>query len=87
VAYAKDRICNECGTRYAPPTPRWAGWVFILIGIPPFAVWMFVIFARMEGNRSAVNAYPCFLLFGVIGMLCIGKGFATLVASKKKLSG
>src|SRR5579885_9020 len=33
VAFTDDRICESCGTRYAPPTPRWAGVVFVLIGV------------------------------------------------------
>lgn len=32
VAFMKDRICRECGTRYAPPTPMWAAIVFIVAG-------------------------------------------------------
>ncbi len=40
VAFKSDRICLECGTRYTPPTPRWAGVVFILLGL--FFAWVLV---------------------------------------------
>jgi hypothetical protein len=33
VAFAQDRICLACGSRYTPPTPAWARGVFALIGI------------------------------------------------------
>jgi hypothetical protein len=33
VAFTKDRVCNRCHTRYTPPTPLWAAFVFILLGI------------------------------------------------------
>jgi predicted RNA-binding Zn-ribbon protein involved in translation (DUF1610 family) len=33
VAFAKDRVCTQCGTRYTPPTPLWAALVFILLGV------------------------------------------------------
>jgi hypothetical protein len=32
IAFTSDRVCLECETRYAPPTPRWAGAVFLLVG-------------------------------------------------------
>lgn len=32
VAFAKDRVCQKCQTRYGPPTPRWAAIVFLLVG-------------------------------------------------------
>src|SRR5262245_44369460 len=33
VSYGMDRVCRACGTRYTPPTPAWAGVVFVLIGL------------------------------------------------------
>lgn len=33
VAFASDRICKDCGTRYTPPTPRWASFVFVIAGL------------------------------------------------------
>ena len=32
VAFAKDRVCKQCGMRYSPPTPLWAAIIFIVIG-------------------------------------------------------
>ena len=33
VAFAKDRVCTQCGTRYTPPTPLWGAIVFMLLGV------------------------------------------------------
>jgi hypothetical protein len=33
IAFAPDRVCTECGTRYTPPTPAWARMVFVAIGL------------------------------------------------------
>lgn len=32
VAYMNDRVCEACGTRYTPPTPRWAAVLFLVNG-------------------------------------------------------
>jgi uncharacterized protein (DUF983 family) len=36
IAFAPDRVCKACATRYTPPTPGWAGPVWIMLGL--FAV-------------------------------------------------
>jgi hypothetical protein len=33
VAYVSDRVCRACGTRYTPPTPIWAGILFLFAGL------------------------------------------------------
>ena len=37
ISFAPDRICSQCKYRYTPPTPRWAGVVFIVCGL---ALWV-----------------------------------------------
>jgi hypothetical protein len=32
IAFANDRKCKDCGTRFTPPTPPWAGVLFICAG-------------------------------------------------------
>jgi hypothetical protein len=53
VAFAKDRVCRACQTRYAPPTPRWAALVFLfgggfllLVGLAGLALTTFALVAR-----------------------------------------
>ncbi|MFT3882663.1 MAG: hypothetical protein QM703_23800 [Gemmatales bacterium] len=33
IAFTSDRLCSKCETRYTPPTPRWAGLVFVVSGL------------------------------------------------------
>jgi hypothetical protein len=33
VAFVSDRVCRACNTRYTPPTPAWAGVLFLLAGL------------------------------------------------------
>ena len=33
VAFADDRVCKGCLTRYSPPTPTWAASLFLLSGL------------------------------------------------------
>jgi hypothetical protein len=33
VAFANDRVCKVCLTRYSPPTPVWGGILFLLSGL------------------------------------------------------
>jgi hypothetical protein len=32
ISFSDDRICLKCKTRFAPPTPRWAGILFVVFG-------------------------------------------------------
>ncbi len=38
IAFSSDRKCTSCETVYTPPTPIWAAFVFILIGLVMFVV-------------------------------------------------
>jgi hypothetical protein len=33
IAFSDDRICLSCNTRYALPTPLWAGVAFVVMGV------------------------------------------------------
>ncbi len=33
VALTHDRVCENCDTRYSPPTPGWAAAIFFLVGL------------------------------------------------------
>jgi hypothetical protein len=69
MAFAFDRICNSCGTRYAPPTPLWGAVLFILTGVVVLGVvgyglvdWL--ILGHETGKTVA-------LFFGIISPLGI----------------
>jgi hypothetical protein len=50
IAFQKDRICEACGTRYSLPTPRWAGVVFVLLGLLSLNIVFAIVMAQFEGN-------------------------------------
>lgn len=65
VAFGWDRVCKGCGTRYSPPTPRWAGFAFILMGIPLMAVGGFGVVVHLaKWNVANIPALTCEGLLG-----------------------
>lgn len=80
VAFRWDRVCKACGTRYTPPTPRWAGVVFVLVGLLLATFGAFaVVTGLLRGNPLSIPAMTCEGFLGVIGLLAIGHGVRTLV--------
>jgi hypothetical protein len=78
VAFANDRICLGCGTRYTPPTPPWAAIVFLIVGTG------FVLFAlliavegRAGGCMGEMAYFAGFTSLGV-GIACVIHGIRTL---------
>jgi hypothetical protein len=59
AAFAADRVCKGCLTRYSPPTPLWGGIVFLMSTVA-FGLFGFVFIA--------------FLLnpFSLLGLVCEG---------------
>lgn len=79
IAFKWDRVCKECGTRYTPPTPAWAGVVFILAGLPLAGLGVVsVVLHLARGNPLGIPAMTCEGLLGVIGCLAIFHGIRTL---------
>ena len=80
VAFTSDRVCGACGTRYTPPTPAWAGVVFILIGLPLAAFGGFAIIFRIaSGNVLGLPAMACEGFLGFLGLLALGQGARALM--------
>jgi hypothetical protein len=50
ISFQKDRICDACGTRYILPTPRWAGVVFLLLGLLSLNIVFAIAMAHFEGQ-------------------------------------
>jgi hypothetical protein len=77
VTFTFDRVCDSCGTRYSPPTPAWAGVVFILVGIPPAG------FGLVDGVLGALHGSLCPIVFDVLifllGAAAIVHGIRCLV--------
>jgi hypothetical protein len=80
IAFTHDRICKDCKTRYVPPTPVWAAFVFILAGLPLAGIFGWFALARMvEGNPAGLPAMAVEGLLALLGLLAIGQGLRALL--------
>jgi hypothetical protein len=84
VSFVNDRVCQSCNTRYSPPTPRWAGVVFIFIGLVLGIAGIYSIILRIQSGNPL--GFPAMLIegfLGFIGLIAIGVGIKTIVSKKK----
>lgn len=77
IAFRSDRICRDCETRYIPPTPRWAGLVFISIGLIMGSIGVIGFFLSLPGSSSVALIVSVFL--GFLGLLSLIHGSQSLV--------
>jgi hypothetical protein len=81
VAYGSDRVCRACGTRYTPPTPVWAGVVFVLVGLVLLGCGVGGgIFSLLALD---VVALGCEGLLGALGVLAMIQGIRSLTRPGK----
>ena len=80
VSFAPDRICTKCGYRYTPPTPKWAGVVFIICGLALMGLGAFFVIDRW---RSAQQ--PPGVSFYVTTGLCSFLGFPVILFGARSL--
>ena len=79
IAFSWDRVCKGCNTRYTPPTPIWAGIVFIVIGLPLLSMSAVDIFIRLiNGQMAGVAGIGCTALLGILGLLAMIHGIRSL---------
>ena len=76
LAFTWDRVCKDCGTRYTPPTPRWARVLFAVVGIGILvgslltAAWMI--------NDGELKGFITFLVIGLfLGGGCLYRALAS----------
>lgn len=79
VAFASDRICKKCGTRYTPPTPRWAGVLFLicglfLIAVAGYFVIDFVNIAKEHDKLTRRRLFAPVLYCGIPGIAALWYG-------------
>lgn len=77
IAFTWDRVCKECDTRYTPPTPVWAGVVFILAGLPLVLVGLLSLLGQMMARPNPLGL-ACTGFLGLLGLLAILQGVRTL---------
>jgi hypothetical protein len=57
VVYTYDRICKACGTRYTPPTPRWARVVFGIIGVGALLLGLAAVVMAFKGGIQKTGEF------------------------------
>ena len=77
----KDRICKECATRYAPPTPAWAPFAAMLAGAAIVTFAGLNIYDRYVSHQSYFHFkwLPTLGIAGT-GAAIIGWGVVLLVS-------
>jgi hypothetical protein len=79
------RVCPKCG--YAtPPTPKWAGVVFTLVGLALVGLGVLAIVSRdASGNADGLGIYVMAseVFIGLLGVLAIMRGIQSLSAPSK----
>ncbi len=80
VAFVNDRICKVCKTRYAPPTPRWAGTIFVLIGYSMVAGGIIDLLFRVVAESPFVFlVMPIDAGSLVLGVIILRHGMRSLI--------
>jgi hypothetical protein len=75
IAFASDRVCRSCSTRYTPPTPIWARILFGLIGLGAVgfgAFGFYDVWFRGKQPASATGLLP-FIVALLVGFACLYK--------------
>jgi urea transport system permease protein len=83
VAFVSDRVCKSCNTRYTPPTPVWAAFVFILLGLPIAAIAAFSVLISL-GSGELIR-FPTMIVeafFSLMGLLAVAHGIRALIRQR-----
>ena len=67
VAFAKNRVCLDCQTRYTPPTPIWGAVVFLGAGGLLAGAMGLAILVRL--SRPNPCGIPAMIIEGLIGLM------------------
>ena len=91
ISFTDDRKCQACGTRYTPPTPRWAAIVFLILG-PMISIgslllafgtlWVAII--HDKGVLGCVGGFTLGSMVGsfLLGIYCVVYGVRSLNAPR-----
>jgi hypothetical protein len=75
VAFAQDRVCRICSTRYTPPTPIWGRLLFGVIGLAAVAfgcVVLYDVLVRGTKPGTATGIIPLIVAV-IVGVGCLYK--------------
>ena len=76
IAFAQDRSCTACGTRYTPPTPVWGAYIFIAIGaLLALGCFFSLLLGVVSGNYLGLLTNGA---VAIVGVLCVAYGIRSL---------
>jgi hypothetical protein len=85
VAFVSDRVCRSCNTRYTPPTPVWAGILFLLAGLTlPF---LGLALTSLLVHPFSIAGLVCEGVIAALGVAAFVGGIRELVNSERARSG
>ena len=84
VAFVSDRVCRACNTRYTPPTPVWAGVLFLLAGLTlPF---LGLVLTSLLVHPFSIAGLVCEGVIAALGVAAFVGGIRELVNSERARS-
>ena len=84
VAFVSDRVCRACNTRYTPPTPVWAGILFLLAGLTlPF---LGLVLTSLLVHPFSIAGLVCEGAIAALGVAAFVGGIRELVNSERARS-
>jgi hypothetical protein len=84
VAFASDRVCRACNTRYTPPTPVWGAVLFLLAGLTlPF---LGFVLTSLLVHPFSIAGLICEGLIAGLGVAAFIGGIRELVNSERARS-
>jgi len=85
VAFVSDRVCRACNTRYTPPTPVWAGILFLLAGLTlPF---LGFFLTSLLVNPFSIGGLICEGAIAALGVAAFIGGIRELINTERALAG
>jgi hypothetical protein len=73
IAFADDRVCKQCSTRYTPPTPIWARFIFGAIGLGAVAAGGVMAYDIVQGKHQGIFGLLTPIVIAVVGVGCLYK--------------
>jgi hypothetical protein len=84
VAFRSDRVCTACTCRYTPPTPLWAGPIFVTVGVLLAAVGsLAALVPLLKGRLTDPIGVMFFGALAILGFLAVAHGLRVLRAPGK----
>jgi len=84
IAFAKDRVCKSCQTRYVPPTPIWGSLAILGVGLLLTVFGCLFVMVRLQTWHWRLVGIPALIVEAIVayvGIYCILRGIQLSVQS------